>query len=145
MNRGKGLCFCNKCGGPSGPGVLLSYPARRKHVAAGQPVIPLAFNAYLDSLAPSGTSARQQRVPVNSLSTSPTHGILPDRKLESEDSLSSGDVGLFFHIVFCYYLTIRIRGPIRLTEWTSKVLHLNLVMMTWWYAHFILKLCADIS
>jgi len=66
------LCFCSRCGGPDGPGVLIGYSTFRKHTRDENKYVPSAtFTRFLASAAvsQSGTSASLQLgVPANSTS-----------------------------------------------------------------------------
>lgn len=54
----KQLCYCRTCGGPDGPGKLMSYSSFRKHAVRNQAQPSAAFNDFVASFSRASTSSQ---------------------------------------------------------------------------------------
>ena len=72
MSRPKQLCYCRRCGGPDGPGKLMSYSNFCKHALQDQPQPSAAFDNALALISQAAANS-QSGVLVNLPTVSHVH------------------------------------------------------------------------
>ena len=70
----KQLCYCRTCGGPDGPGKLMSYSNFRKHAVRSEAQPSAAFNDFATSFSRASASS-QPGVSGNLPTVSPVYSI----------------------------------------------------------------------